>query len=135
MKYFTINELCASETATKYNIRNIPNEEQRQNLISLVENVLDPLRELLGAPIYVNSGFRSKELNKKVSGVSNSQHLTGSAADVHCYDNYTLYKLLKNSDLPFDQLILEKGTTTHPKWLHISWSKTPRKQILFYNSL
>lgn len=82
MKYFTINELCKSNTAKQYKINNIPSEEVEKNLILLVENVLDPLREAWGRPIIVNSGYRSSELNSKIGGAKSSQHLTGCAVDI-----------------------------------------------------
>ena len=42
MKYFTIAEL----SVTKQKLPNIPDKVAESNLIKLVENVLDPLREL-----------------------------------------------------------------------------------------
>ena len=56
MKHFTIDELCRSDTARSRGIDNTPTEEVRKNLTALVGNVLDPLREWYGKPIYVNSG-------------------------------------------------------------------------------
>lgn len=46
---------------------------------------LDKMRELLGLPLIVNSGYRCPVHNKNVGGVSNSQHLFGNAADVKAY--------------------------------------------------
>lgn len=73
-KYFTIEELCHSDIATAKGIDNTPTKDVKENLQALIDNVLDPLREAYGKPIYVNSGYRSPELNKAVGGVSNSQH-------------------------------------------------------------
>ena len=75
MKYFTFNELTASNTAQRLNIDNTPNEAAINNLYQLVQQVLDPAREQLGLPISVNSGYRSAALNKEVGGVINSLHL------------------------------------------------------------
>ena len=63
MKYFTIAELCHSDTANKYLIDNRCKKEHVENLTALVNNVLDPLREAYGKPITVNSGFRCLALN------------------------------------------------------------------------
>lgn len=128
MKYFTIQELTHSDTAIKNKIENMPNDSQMENLIALVENVLDPARELLGEPIRVNSGFRCPVLNKKVGGAPKSQHCKGQAADITCYDNNKLFEIIKEN-LVFDQLIWEKGG----QWIHISFRKdgTNRKQILY----
>ena len=86
-KYFTLSELCNSNTAKKNGINNIPNSTQKANLYQLIKNILDPVRECYGAPIYVNSGFRSPEVNKLVGGAANSQHLTGQAADIRGANN------------------------------------------------
>ena len=49
----------------------------RENVKALVREVLDPVREQLGKPIVVNSGYRCEKHNKDVGGVRNSQHLRG----------------------------------------------------------
>jgi hypothetical protein len=45
MKYFTIEELCQSETAEKLKIDNTPSEEIIEHLTLLIDCLLDPLRE------------------------------------------------------------------------------------------
>lgn len=45
-------------------------------------DVLDRIRERLGVPITVNSGYRCPEHNAEVGGVSDSQHVLGTAADI-----------------------------------------------------
>lgn len=54
MKYFTIAELCKSETADRLGIDNRCKKEHVSNMTALVNNVLDPLREAYGKPIRVN---------------------------------------------------------------------------------
>lgn len=131
MKYFTIKELTRSETAQKYNINNTPNKEQEQNLIQLIHNILDPLREAYKKPIIVTSGFRSAELNAKSNGSKTSQHLTGQAADIRSQEdtkeeNKKLFDLIQQLKLPFDQLIDEYDFN----WVHVSFSPRNRRQIL-----
>ena len=87
MKFFTIKELTKSTTAQQKGIKNVPSKEQEQNLIALIENVLDPLREAYGKPIVVTSGYRCPALNKAVGGASNSQHMTGQAADIRTIED------------------------------------------------
>ena len=126
MKYFTINELCRSETASKHKIDNTPSAEIIANLTALVDNVLDPLREAWGRPIIVTSGYRCEVLNKLVGGVPTSQHKKGQAADISAgsiEDNKKLFDLAIKLKLPFDQIIDEYGY----KWVHISYSSTRRR--------
>ena len=67
---------------TKTGLKNVPNVSQIDHLRMLCVNILEPLRERIGQPIYVNSAFRSPLVNKAVGGVATSQHLTGDAADI-----------------------------------------------------
>lgn len=129
MKYFTIKELCKSSTAVQNKIDNTPNSEIVNNLEQLVEFILDPLREKYGKPIIVNSGYRCQALNNLVKGSKTSSHLKGLAADITAGSpkkNKILFNLIIQMDLPFDQLIDEKNF----RWIHVSFSTKPRKQIL-----
>ena len=129
MKYFTIKELCKSTTATHKGIDNSPNSEIVNNLEQLVENILDPLRTEYGKPININSGYRCEALNKAVGGSKTSYHRFGLAADITAgskSENKKLFELAQKLNLPYDQLIDESNFS----WIHISYSKTPRKQIL-----
>lgn len=130
MKYFTLYELCKSDTAKKQNIDNFPTWEVVDNLKELVENVLDPLREWFKKPIYVNSGFRCKALNEAVKGSNTSDHMSGRAADIDAgsvEENKKLFNYIKDN-FEFDQLIDEKGLS----WVHVSFKKNNnRKQVLY----
>lgn len=124
MKHFTISELTQSSHG-----KNIPNDEQIENLKLLVEKVLDPARDELEAPIKITSGFRSQEVNKIIGGAKTSQHCTGQAADLVCFDNKKLFRILQ--DMEFDQLIYEFGTDEQPSWVHVSYSNIlNRNQVL-----
>lgn len=130
MKYFTIAELCKSTMADQYGIDNRCKKEHVVNLTALVNNVLDPLREAYGKPITVNSGFRSPALNKKIGGVSTSDHLKGMAADItggSPVENKKLFYLIQSLKLPFKQLIDEKNFD----WVHVSYDPNNLKhQVL-----
>ncbi len=129
MKYFTIKEMCSSSTAQAKGIDNTPTAETISNLTELINNVLDPLREMYGKPIRVSSGYRSEQLNRNVNGSKSSQHRLGMAADITTGDvieNRKLFQLIQ-LNLPFDQLIDEKNFS----WVHVSYNpKGNRKQIL-----
>lgn len=122
--HFTIEELYASQTAKAKGIDNKPNVQQVINLVYLTAFVLEPLRVAMREPIKIGSGFRSIRLNQAVGGVSNSQHLTGQAADL-CIDD-DIQKGRKwfeyiRKNLPFDQLIWEKNPKTGSCWVHVSY--------------
>lgn len=73
-KNFTIEELkCKDGTP-------VPNE-LLDNANKLLDN-LQVLRDELGEPVRINSGYRSPAYNKKIGGVKNSQHLRATAADI-----------------------------------------------------
>lgn len=125
---FSISELCYSDIAKKYGIKNIPSISECDNLLNLIFYVLQPLRDKLGKPIIINSGYRCKALNCKVGGVANSQHLLGQAADIRingCNVN-TLIDFIKTSGIEYDQLINE-----FDKWVHISYNKGHNRKQCF----
>lgn len=141
MKYFSVEELCESDIAKKYNINNEPSESIRANLVYLIENLLDPIRELYGKPIYVSSGYRCPTLNNhpKIKGSKTSDHLKGFAADIYAKDpadNIKLFEIAKS--LPeWDQIINEKpkGLNNAPRWVHVSLRRAGnRKQVLLYKN-
>ena len=118
MKYFTISEMLKSDTALKKGLWNGATKEAEANLKALIDDVLDPLRELYGRPIRVTSGYRCPKLNRLVGGSPNSQHMRGEAADIRPV-------IGNEADLPelariliangkFDQLIL------YPTFIHVS---------------
>ena len=43
---------------------------------TLCREVLEPLRQHVGKPIWISSGYRCPALNKDAGGVATSQHLT-----------------------------------------------------------
>lgn len=134
-KYTTLQEVIKSNMASVLQIQNIPNAEQIANLKLVCTEVFDKVREHFGKPIAITSGFRSPELNKRIGGAKNSQHLEGKALDIDgdtlggvC--NKDIFDFIKNN-CTFDQLIWEFGTENAPDWVHVSYNKeVNRKQIL-----
>ena len=129
-RHFSFAEFTKSDTARRYHIINeITDWEVRDNIIALVENLLEPLREAWEQPLFINSGYRCRELNEKVGGVESSQHRKGEAADVGCSNPLELARLVLKLNLPFDQMGL------YATFLHLSYtdSKENRREI-FYSS-
>lgn len=127
-KYFSISELCASQTATRRGIDNSPDRAAYSALNDLIVNILHPLREHFGRPVIISSGYRSPALNRAVKGSRSSQHCFGQAADltVHGVSDFEVAKWIENN-LPFDQLILE--FPPHG-WVHVSYGPRQRRQTL-----
>jgi zinc D-Ala-D-Ala carboxypeptidase len=125
-KNFKLEELTVTGSA----LPNNPTEADIERLKALVINVLQPLRDLYGKAICVNSGYRSTAVNKAIGGAPNSQHCKGEAADLVIVDNALLFRLIR-THLPFDQLIWEGGNDLHPAWVHVSYrANRNRKQVL-----
>lgn len=133
--FFSINELCHSDTAKRRGIDNTPTPTVRAKLQALIDNVLDPARREYGSYILVNSGYRCPALNAAVGGASNSQHLTGEAADITTgsIDNDRRLFAILVAQGNYDQLIWEKHKNS--LWIHVSHSASglQRRQILAYN--
>lgn len=139
MKYFRIEEFTRSATAERLGIDNTPDSCIVENLCLLVDKILNPLREIYGRPIVVNSGYRCQKLNKLVGGVKYSAHLDGRAADIrssHHYrdENKEIGNILvaNINEWPIDQVIFEKCDASGcPSWIHVAFSRSPRRQILY----
>ena len=115
--HFTLEELIASQNASRLGIDNYPGVAQIQNLKYLAES-LELVRDLLGHPIHVSSGFRSVELNANpaVGGQKTSAHMDGLAADIECHAFGTpleICRAIAASEIPFDQIIREFDSWCH----------------------
>lgn len=125
-----MSELIYSETAIKNNINNMPDINSMDNMLNLIYYCLQPVRELLGAPMIITSGYRNPLVNRLVGGVNSSQHTKGQAVDftVLGITPNQIISIIKTSKIEFDQLINE-----HDKWVHISYNKGKnRKQVFKY---
>jgi zinc D-Ala-D-Ala carboxypeptidase len=130
-KSFSLEELVFSQTAAREGIDNSPGPAQVRAMRELCTNVLQPLRDAIGVPLIVSSGYRSPRLNRFVGGSVRSQHMEGRAADVVCFsmDTKKLFKRVLELKLPFDQLIYEGGRES--VWVHVSFDpKRDRRSIM-----
>ena len=125
MKHFTMSEM----TRTNTGLQNLPGATEQANIRKLVDNVLDPLREMYGKPIKINSGYRSPMVNARVNGAKNSDHVKGMAADItggSKTENKILFELIRDN-FTFRQLINEHNFS----WVHVSYNESDnKKQIL-----
>jgi zinc D-Ala-D-Ala carboxypeptidase len=134
--HLNLAELTRSETAKRNGIDNTPTAEHLENFKLLADKVFEPIREHFKTPIFISSGYRSKELNELIKGSATSQHCKGQAIDIDMdggngeVTNRMIFDFIKNK-VDFDQLIWEFGTDFNPDWVHVSYVKGKnRKQKL-----
>ncbi len=124
--HFTLEEFTHSQTALRKHIGNTPDEETLARL-RMTAQQLERVRELLGAPMTINSAYRSPELNAAVGGASGSAHTLGYAVDFICPSVGTPLQIcqrIKTAQIKLDQCIQE-GT-----WVHISFDPRYRNEYL-----
>lgn len=125
--HFTLEELTASQTATRLGLDNTPPPEMIAALKRTAQ-LLEEVRALLGKPVLVSSGYRAPAVNHAVGGATNSAHMLGCAADFSCPSfgsPLDVCRAIARSDIAFDQLIHEFRA-----WVHIAWAPQPRKMVL-----
>ena len=131
---FSLNELTKSQTAERKGIDNTPSTEHQENLKSLCEMILQPIRDHFGQVVSVSSGYRSPELCVAIGSSTQSQHAKGEACDFEIFgvSNKELADWI-NENLDYDQLILEYWKESDPNsgWVHCSYTDgSNRKQYL-----
>ena len=129
--HFSLEEL----TTTKTGISNIPHYNDINQLRILCRDILEPLREKLGCPLIVDSGFRSQAVNDAVGSVKTSQHLLGQAADIHCsldiiFLYHTIADMVAKGIINVGQCILYR----YSKFVHVSLpTKTLKNEFIIKN--
>lgn len=122
---FTMEEMVHTDTG----LPNEPGQREKQALTDLVNNVLQPARNILNMQIKINSGYRSPAVNTKVKGSKTSRHMKGEAADLDCADNAKLFNIIRDIIKNYDQLINENNFS----WIHVSYCKgNNRREVLEY---
>ena len=128
---FTLKELTKSDTATRLGLDNTPDDEALENLKTLCEMVLQPVRDHYGKGVKVNSAYRSPESNAAVGGSKTSDHCKGMAADIEIpgVANADLAQFIMDN-LNYTQLILEFYTPGIPDsgWVHVSYDPNNLKK-------
>ena len=136
-EHLDLSEVTKSDMAQRKGISNEPTPEHLENFKKLAENIFEPIRKHFNQPIFISSGYRSKELNTAIGGSLTSQHCSGEAIDIamdgrsNTVTNKAVFDYIKGN-LNFDQLIWEFGTDSNPDWVHVSYESTgrQRKQVL-----
>lgn len=119
--HFSLSEL----TVTNTGLPNDPSPEIREALRETAQ-FMEGVRDFLGHPIHVNSGYRSPAVNRAIGGSKTSAHMLGYAVDFTCpgYGSpLDVARALRDSGIKFDQLIREYG------WVHISRDPRARQEL------
>lgn len=101
-------------------------EQYKSNLIKLATN-LQVLRDHLGKPIVINSGYRSPKHNANVGGAKNSQHLLATASDIRVAGltskelHTIILQLIKAGKMH------NGGVGLYPNFLHYDVRSTPAR--------
>ena len=144
--HFTLGELTKSSSHP--DIYNVPTHEAIENL-KHVCTWLEVLRERAspdpskgrGVPIIINSGYRSPQLNRKIGGAPNSNHLTGCAVDIRVtgFEQVIRYAAIlldyaDESQQEFDELLVERNRFG-AIWLHFAVRfRGNRHKVLYINT-
>ena len=134
-KHISYKEAVHSATAKRRGIKNVPNEDELDNMYRVAEFIFEPLRLYVGGAIKITSFFRSEELNTAIGGSTKSQHCKGQAIDIDDVfgykTNYEMFTYIREN-LDFDQLIYEFGSNDNPDWIHVSYvsKKENRNRVL-----
>ena len=136
-EHFLLGEFTRSKYPEVYNI---PSHEAIANMKRLCV-WLEVLRNKVGHPIVINSGYRSPQLNRKVGGAPTSNHLTGCAVDIRTSGfeqaiEYTAILIVyaTESDQEFDEWLIEKNRYG-AVWLHFAVRpKENRHKVNFINA-
>ena len=91
-QFISFEELIKTDTG----LYNYPNPFVHGENMYHLQFILNIIRHLVGEPIYINSGFRTPEVNDIVGGCKNSKHLKGLAADITCGNNDELFAVCDN---------------------------------------
>lgn len=126
-KDFDISIYQHSDTAKRHGINNNVRPEHKENVKLLHTNMLKVQELLNGADIWITSGYRSEELNRKVGGSFNSAHKVGLACDFQLRKFRSLLPVslkLVTSDLCIDQIIC------YDTFIHIAFYEKMRKELI-----
>jgi len=122
---FKLSEFVRSDTADREGIDNTPSESDINNL-RRIAYTLEIVRLVLGAPVYISSGYRCLELNRAIGSSDTSKHVKGLAADftVKGYTPKESVEIIRKV-VGFNTLIQEFG-----QWVHLDLSDDLEHTVL-----
>lgn len=96
-----------------------PVPEKFYDNVQKLANELQKLRDKLGEPVFIISGYRTIDHNRKIGGAAKSYHLIAKAADIA-----TRTKTPRQLADIIEAMILNKeikigGLGVYPSWIHL----------------
>jgi len=129
---FSLSQLTKSSRFPS--IDNTPNQQQKENLRLLANNVLEPIRSKFG-DLIITSAYRSPEINQRVGGSRTGDHPRGMAADIVPRTGTKNLLEVANwirDNLSYKQLILEMWRPEANRgWIHVSYDEKNNKKQAF----
>ena len=133
--HFWLSEFLRSDTAVRHGLDNMPDAREVGNVINVLVPGMQRVRNSLGVPVQITSGYRSQAVERALkrkpdSWRSGSQHAEGLAADFVAPQFGTCRSIVKylmerSGEIRFDQLIYEGS------WVHVSFAADrPRSEVL-----
>lgn len=124
--HFKLSEMLATSTG-------LYNEPTNSTVASNIDNTMwrmDEVREALGKPVRITSGYRSHAVNSRIGGSATSDHLKGLAVDFVCanMDPIDICEVILEADIELDQLIAEYHNGK--RWVHIGFGSRMRHQVM-----
>lgn len=118
-EHFHLSEFVRSQTADAMGINNVPPPEAIRRLHMLCLRILEPIRQRIGSPLIISSGYRCLRVNQAIGGSPTSQHIKGEAADIYtgAMDAADLHSLIIATVPEFDQLYLHRKNN----FVHVSY--------------
>ena len=135
-EHFNLYELVKSATAAKHNLEDQfePAPDILTALKQTAEEIAEPIRQKIGKPITISSGYRSPTLNKLIGGAKRSDHSFGRAVDLQLHlpggktNNRLIFETVLELGLNFKQMIWEFGSDQEPRWVHIAFDPSNNKK-------
>lgn len=87
--------------------------------VQALANVLQVIRDAIGEPLIIVSGYRHPAYNVKVGGAPKSTHLTARGADIACKTLSPRKLLAVVKRLQADGAIPKVWTKAYLGWLHV----------------
>lgn len=138
--HFTLEEFTKSDTAMRLGIKEQYNPPQSviDNLKRLAVEIAEPIRDKFGS-FAPTCAYRCPKLNASLGSSSTSMHVTGEAFDETFFKGdknisaEVFFWLVNNKQLPYTELIWEKGDVNQPNWIHVGIKKSKPQSIMVFN--